>query len=121
MYFYKLDDESSMTLLPIYDTKIKHIGRSSSPDKQLNKCLIQTFTKQLYGKIPCKQLSSNCVYGSLYLSFDEEDLTYNSVRYNLTHKDMLYFYLPYITGICVDGDGERYSLCEVVVNREADH
>lgn len=39
------------------------------------------------------------------MSLDEDDLTHNSIRHNLTHKDMLYFYLPYVTGICVDGDG----------------
>lgn len=74
--------------------------------------------RQLYGKLPLQQLSSEEVFASFFLAIDEDDLTYNSIDYNLTHKDMLYFYLPFVVGFCVEGDGQRYSLCEAVMEKE---
>lgn len=92
-----------MSHLPIYESKFRQIGRRH--ERQYSKCLIEMFVRQLYGKMYMQQLNSEGVYGSLFLSMDEDDITYNSIDYNLTHKDMLYFYLPFVVGFCVDGDG----------------
>lgn len=102
MYVYKSDSEEELRRLPVYDSKFRQIGRRR--EQQYSKCLLEMFVKQLYGRLPIQQLGSDSVYGSLFVSIDEDDLTYNSIDYNITHKDMLYFYMPFVVGFCVDGD-----------------
>lgn len=101
-YFYKCDDEAEMMRLPVYWDRVK--GKIKKTN-EFKKCLIELCIRQLYGKLPLNGIDKKHAFGSLTMSIDEDDITYGSVIYNLSHKDMVYFYLPYVFGICIEGKG----------------